>query len=346
MSAGDAAVAHQHRPQLAVDDAHHGAHAAFVGHPRSLPARSAARPRARAARGVLRRGAARRRTGWLRGRRCRRSVPDAPRIPLWEPGNNNRFSAAWRVGPVPTSAASSSADSSCRLGGSAPCKRLGAQRFRPAARWVTEFAAQEPDHRIGNVEPRRVSGEFVGADVRPDQGQCEITDHLARRRHLHQPAQHPVGGGIIPRPVRTGPQTPARSPADADSTTGRRGFRGGTPVPSARESRIQRARTPFAAPPNTAPDHTPPTTTARCRTRCAPQRPRSRQRGLAGGARQRRRGTVDGVGAGLPRLPERANCPPGRVVGCGHPHRQIERDRSPLDQLRSGRGRRSRPPYP
>ena len=76
-------------------------------------------------------------------------------------------------------------------------------------------------------------GEFVGGDAGADQRQREVADHLARRRHLHQPAQHPVGGGVvgldlleaIPEPERDGLLAQVRQLAARES-------RGGTPGPS------------------------------------------------------------------------------------------------------------------
>lgn len=62
---------------------------------------------------------------------------------------------------------------------------------------MAEFTPQEPDHRVGDVETRRISGEFVGAHSGAYQGQCQISDHLRRGGDLHQPAQDAVGGRIV-----------------------------------------------------------------------------------------------------------------------------------------------------
>jgi len=55
---------------------------------------------------------------------------------------------------------------------------------------------QEADHRVGNVEAGGVGLEVLRLDAGAYQVQCEVTDDLRRRRHLHQPPEHPVGGRI------------------------------------------------------------------------------------------------------------------------------------------------------
>mgnify|MGYP004614089119 CR=1 FL=1 len=61
---------------------------------------------------------------------------------------------------------------------------------------LTQLAAQEPDHRVGQVELPGLGGEVVDADAGADQLQRQVADHLGRRRDLDQPAEQPVGGGV------------------------------------------------------------------------------------------------------------------------------------------------------
>ena len=128
-------------------------------------------------------------------------------------------------------------------------------------------------------------------DARADQRQREVADHLRRRRHLHQPAEHAVGGGVVrPRPPRTGPPARARWPAGAGSTAGRRGSRGDTPARSAQGQRRDskgaytfRSASQYGSSSQTAASDSPVSYSV-----CAAAATIARQRGLAGGARQRR----------------------------------------------------------
>ena len=230
-------------------------------------------------RGAPRRGADRRRTGWRDSREVSPYVSRCASNSFVGPGNSSRLSVAWRFAARLGRAASSSADELARPAWPAA---------RPARALVRSGSGQPPGGSPSS--PRRKPITESGMSNRAgsaanssastpgtDQCQREIADHLRRRRDLDQPAQHPVGGGVVAlRPPRTGRRARARWPAGAGSTAGRRGSRGCTPARSARAARTRTARTPFAAPPSTAPGRTPPAGSARCRTRCARRRPRSR----------------------------------------------------------------------
>ena len=148
--AGDAPVAHHHRPELAVEDAHHRAHAALVGvGDRFQPDQqldTALQPDpvfvavAQPVEELVGRAA------WT----CRRTVPGEPRIPLSEPGNSSRFSAACRFGPACVSTVSSSATER-----PAAAWRVGARQ----APWCATVRASHPAgrrvHRAGTRSPNR-----------------------------------------------------------------------------------------------------------------------------------------------------------------------------------------------
>ena len=70
------------------------------------------------------------------------------------------------------------------------------QWLGPATRGGPEFAAEETDHGIGDIDPVRVGHEFVGGDPGPHQRQDEVPDDLRRRRHLDGAPQHPIGTGV------------------------------------------------------------------------------------------------------------------------------------------------------
>ena len=196
--AGDAAVAHHHRPQLAVEDAHHGAHAALVGiGDRLQPDQQL--DAALELHAVL--VAVPQPVEELVGRqaaRCRRTARGGPRIPLSDRGTAAGSASAWRFGPGCASAASSSAVSSW----------VGLAGGRPASALVRNGSGQPPGGSPSS--PRRNPITESGMSNRagsaanssaltpaPDQRQRQVADHLRRRRHLHQPAQHPVGAGVV-----------------------------------------------------------------------------------------------------------------------------------------------------
>ncbi|CDO27230.1 hypothetical protein BN979_00001 [Mycolicibacterium vulneris] len=211
-----------------------------------------------------------------------------------------------------------------RLGRPPALKCLGAQRFRPTTRRVPEFATQEPDHAVGDVVLGRIRGELGRADPSTDQRQRQIADHLRRGGHLHQPAQHPIGGGIggldllepVPQPQGDGLLTQV-----AQLPTGN--LVGIHPPGRRREAGFERRvdlaqRLPIGL-----------QIAHRVQRQAGVER-RVRggghdrgQRRLTGGPGQRRRGTIDRAGAGLPGRQIRRQLPARGVVGV-HMHRQIK----------------------
>ena len=328
--AGHTAVPHDDRPQLAVDDAHHRAHSALVGIGDRLEpdqqfdtalqrdpvliavAQAVEELVGRQARGVAVEFAVR--LEFLC--RAREQQPVQRDLTLGTGLGQRIFVLCGERG--------------LRFGGRAAGQRLGAQRLGPAAGRVAQLAAQEPDDRIRDVESCWIRSEFVGGDARADQRQREVTDDLRRRRHLDQPAQDPVGPGVggldllesIAQPERDGLLTQVRQlatgdlvcvhPARRGGRTGRRNIEGrvhlSQRLPVRLEIAHRRQRQPGVV--------------LGVRGRCDDRA----QRGLTRGAGQRRRGTVDGVRAGLPgrqigrQLPARecrgcARAPGGRI-GC------------------------------
>ena len=173
----------------------------------------------------------------------------------------------------------------------------------------------------------------------PTQRQREIADHLARRRHLHQPAQDPIGGRVvgldlleaITQPERDGLLTQVRQltagdlvaihPPRRGRRTGRRNIERRVHLSQRLPVRLQiahrRQRQPGVV--------------LGVRRRGDDRA----QRGLARGARQRRRGTVDGIGAGLPGRQIGGQLPARGVVGV-HVHRQVEPAAQRADQHGGG----------
>ena len=149
------------RAQLAVEGAHHGAHAALVGVADRLERRgAAARP------GSSRRAcscpclqAVEEVAGGEHGRRRRRRRGGRSKS-LVGPGNSSRLRRAPRL-VRPGRARPRRSGAAGGLGRAAPCQRLGAERLGPAARRVAELAAQEADHRVGDVVVVGVAGEVV-----------------------------------------------------------------------------------------------------------------------------------------------------------------------------------------
>ena len=206
----------------------------------------------------------------------------------------------------------------------AALERLGAERLRPAAGRVAQLAAEEPDHRVRDVELRRVLRELRRVRADRDQVQGEVADHLGRRRHLHDVAEDVVGGGVHvldllellaePEGDRLLPQVgelPAGDLVGVDPP-GRRGQPGlerrvdppgRLPVRLQRADRVQRQPgLPLGV---------------------VGRRHQRRQRRLRGGAGHRRGRGVDRVHAGVDRREQRGQLPAGGVVGV-QVHRQVE----------------------
>ncbi len=78
----------------------------------------------------------------------------------------------------------------------APLQGLGAERFGPAARRVTQLPGEELDHRVGDVVVLRVGLELVGRHPGADQLQGQVADHLGGGGDLHQVAEHRVDRGV------------------------------------------------------------------------------------------------------------------------------------------------------
>src|SRR4051812_42357641 len=75
-------------------------------------------------------------------------------------------------------------------------KSLGAERFGPATRRVSELTGQEADDRVGHVEGPWVVGELVGICADCDEVKSEIADDLARRRDFDDVAEDAVCRGV------------------------------------------------------------------------------------------------------------------------------------------------------
>ncbi len=195
--AGNTAVAHHNRTQLSVEDAHHGAHPPLIGFgdrlqpyqqfdagfefdPVLLPVTQTVEELVGTqSRGIAVLVAMRLE---LRGR-AREQQPIQSGLTLRTRGGQHSFVLGGQLLD--------------RLGRAPAVKRLGPQRFRPAARRLSQFASQKTDHTVGDVVASRVGGEVVGIDTRADHSQRQITHHLARWGDLHQPAQHPVCGSVV-----------------------------------------------------------------------------------------------------------------------------------------------------
>ena len=211
-----------------------------------------------------------------------------------------------------------------RLGRRPTRQRLAAQRLGPATGRVTQLPAQEADHRIRNVETRRVGGEFVGADARADERQRQVTDHLGRRRHLDQPAQDPVGPGVrrldlletVTETQRDGLLTQIRQLPAGDLVVIHPAGRCRQPGLERRVDLSQRL--PVRLQITDRRQRQP-----RVVFRVCGRGHDGTQRRLAGGPRQRRRGTVDGVRPGLPGRQIGRQLAARGVVGV-HVHRQVE----------------------
>ena len=113
-------------------------------------------------------------------------------------------------------------------------QRPRAERLRPPAGRVAELAAQEPDHRVGDVELARVGLEVLRAPPRRRRGAAP-----GRRPPSTTGSPSPAGRASgrrrrsSPRSARSCRPARARSPAAAGSTAARPGSRGGTPARSA-----------------------------------------------------------------------------------------------------------------
>ncbi len=180
---GDALVAHHHRAQLPVQDAHHGAHAALVGFGDRLEPDDQVDDRVVDLDAVSRRrGAGRTRTGLPTTATCRRRSRGGARIPLWDRG----IAACSRVRPavlVPgrrSSASSSAPSCRCGLGGSATRRApsyAAARAIRPADHPVRP--RRKPMHRVGDVESVPGQRRTRRPRSRPRRRPAQVTDHLA-----------------------------------------------------------------------------------------------------------------------------------------------------------------------
>ena len=147
-----------------------------------------------------------------------------------------------------------------------------------------------------------------------------------------------------PRSARTGRPARARWPAGAGSTAGRPGSRGDTPGRSARADPDSKGAYTFrSASQYGSRSHTAASDSPVSYSVCAAAATIELQRGLAGGARQRRRGAVDGAGAGLPGRQIGGQLTARGVVGV-HVHRQVEPAAQRADQRGGGlRPQQTRP---
>ena len=198
------------------------------------------------------------------------------------------------------------------------------QRFGPATGRYAEVSAQETDHRVGNIESTWIGGEFLDGDSGADKVQREVTDDLRRRRHLDQPAEQPICTGVglldvlesVPQAQCDGllPQIRQLSAGnlvgvDAAGRCGEPGFERRVDLSQRLPVRFEVAHIRQIQSGVTL-------GVGRGGNDC-------RQRRLARGACHRRRCSVDGVGAGLPRRHIARQLTTGGVVGV-HVHRQIE----------------------
>ncbi len=229
-----------------------------------------------------------------------------------------------------------------RLPGAAR-QRLGAERLGPAARRVAELAVEEADHRVGDVEPRRVLGELGRVGAEPDQGQREVADHLRGGGHLGDVAEHVVGGGVHlldllellaqPEGDRLLAQVGELAAGDlvAVDPAGGRGQPG-------LERRVDPAdRLPVGLHRVDGGERQP--GLARGVVGRADQRRERRLRGRAG---HRRAGRVDGVDPGVDGGEQRAELAAGRCRGCAGAPGRSNRSRSAVTRVRAA-GARSSP---
>ena len=204
----------------------------------------------------------------------------------------------------------------------------GAERLGPPTGRVAQLAGEEPDDRVRDVERRGVLRERLGVGPDGDQVQGQVADHLGAGRHLDQPAEDAVGGGVhpldllepLPQAQGDGLLAQVRQLPAGDLVVvhppGRAGETG-------LEGRVDLAH------------HLP----VRLEVLGGPQRDAGvqvgvggggherRQRWLARGARHRRRRDVHGVGPRLDRGQQRRELTAGGVVGV-----DVDRQVEPLAQ--------------
>ena len=219
------AIAHQDRPQLAVEDAHHGAHAAFVGFGDRLQPDQQL-DAALELDAVL--VAAPQPVEELVGRQARGVTVEIPVRVEFLCGTGEQQAVQFRL-TLGTRQRERRFVVGCellgRLGRWPAGQRLGAQRLRPAAGRVAQFAAQEFDDGVRNVESRWIGGELVGGHACADQRQVR-----GRRPPSTTGSPSPTVRGCgrrrrsSPRSVRTGPPARARWPAGAGCSAGRLGI--------------------------------------------------------------------------------------------------------------------------
>ncbi len=253
------------------------------------------------------------------------------------PGNSSRLSVGRRQCARPSR--SSSESPACRPFGRTAVQGPGAEGLGPAAGRDAELPAEEADHRVGHVELAGIGLEVLRFDARTHQMQREVSHHLRRWRHLHQPSEHPVGGGVevldqlepVAQSERDGLLAQVGQLAagdlvvvDAAGGRGQPGLERPVDLPDGLPVRLEVAHGGQRE--------------AGGAFRVVGGRDQSRERGLRRRARHRRHRRVDGVHTGLDRRDEGRELAARGVVGV-QVHGQVE----PLAQGRDQPAGRRRP---
>ena len=253
------------------------------------------------------------------------------------PGNRRRFSAACRGRAVAREGGA------VRLGdlGHADAHRaagehLRAERLGPAAGQVAELAGHEADDGVRDVVALRVLLEVVRVGVGRGELQREVADDLRRRRHLRDPAEDLVAGGVqvLDRlePVREAERDrllpEVRQLAAGDLVLVHAAGGAGQPRFERRVQGADRLPVRLEVADGRQRD-------ARVALGVRERGDEGGEGGLAGRAGHRRGGHVDRVGARVARGEQRRELAAGGVVRV-HVHGQVELAAERLHQLRRG----------